>query len=164
MTFSKQFYSDRNDAGRLAILTSRQSDWETDSVNVEAADNSGNRVVAVSTLFTTARRHQVSFGTSLIIRCRYAVGAVTTSPVIQVVGVDKNGLFNFLLNGASTPTDEITVTCVQATDLTDGTYNYSAISSSTVLDLMGCTDFFFVVKVAASLPGTSTARLQYKVV
>lgn len=107
-------------------------------------------------------------GTNLILRLKYATGATAiTDPVVKVFGVDKNKKFHFLknLSGSASITLVTKASDDGDTDVRDGTFRYTDIDSSVILDLQGSK--YFIVVVSTALAGTNistTARVEYKIV
>jgi hypothetical protein len=117
-----------------------------------------------------ARVIPVGLGTSLLVRCKYDDGTVgtLTSPIVKVFSVDRNGKFHLLKNSAGTPTNTSTLTLAPTTDVTDGTYKYSDVTSSHAFDLQGSKYFIIVISTAlASTDGgdvLTNSTIEYKIV
>ncbi len=136
------------------------------TLDLSSADNSGSRVVNLTTMLaiTVDRRIKCSLGTSIILRMKYD-GPITTSPVIQVLGINTlddgtTEVGGFLIN--SSGSDEITLVAASTTDLTDATNYWSEVGKDQILDLQGSSDVLIVVKTAAV--GGSVFELEYKIV
>lgn len=157
-------------AGKFVYLTSIQSDWGTANSAPETVDTT--YLTNPSTLISgnNARIIPTKLGTSLLVRCKYDDGTAgtLTSPIIKVFGVDNNGAFHLLKNSASTPANTATLTLAPSTDVTDGTYKYSDVTSSHAFDLQGSK--FFIVVISTALASTEPAdvlnnsTIEYKVV
>lgn len=123
-----------------------QSDWQQIMSTLETTDNGGSTIVTPSGI---SRSSSALFapngkGTTLLLCAKYDDTAVTTSPVVQVFGKDKNGIWQKLTNASGT--HEITLTCVIATDVYDGTeFRYS---DAIEIDMKGCKEILVCIKTA----------------
>jgi hypothetical protein len=133
-----------------------QTDWQTSTPlisDLSTADNSGNSILdPAASGRATERPHKVNGrGTTLLVCVKYDDGhtAIVTSPVIQLFGKDKNGVYHKLKNAAAT--HELTLTCAPITDVTDGTWRYS---DAVEVDLDGSMEVVGLVKTAFNGDGT----------
>lgn len=112
----------------------------------------------------------------LALRCKFAATTVTTSPIVRVYGAwpppptTPDATTNQFATGGTVPISRldstqtgtaITLTCTIATDISDGTYQYSDPTSWTspvttaVGDLCGCSYVCVLVTTAANVSGGS---------
>lgn len=99
--------------------------------------------------------------TRVLLRCRYsAAGAITTQPVIRVIGAydsgaglitttfPDDGTVRYLILSTAQ-----TVTCAPTTDVRDATYSYSVPIVITGTDMLGADYLIVFMETAASIAG-----------
>lgn len=103
-------------------------------------------------------------GTNLLLRVKYATAStVSTSPIVKVFGKSGTDAWDNLPDKSGAYTT--TLTCTQATDVRDGTFNYSPINFSTLSwDCLGCEQFIVLVSTAMVGSALTTAVLQGKII
>jgi len=124
-----------------------------DAGGVDAADNSGSRIVNPAAQITLSTRKIVQVrgsGTILRLRMGYSNGAsaITTPPVVQVFGRrDATDAWQMLNNKAGS--ESVTLTADPATDITDGTLKYTRPQLEThSWDLDGCDELLVGIMTA----------------
>lgn len=157
---------------QLAAAPMLSTPWMTviDAAGMDDADNSGNRILNPLTSIATSSRHKISlppWARYIFARMAYT-GSVVTSPVVQIFGFDgqEDGSdFVQLQNMAGTPAEEVTLTAVAATDMTDGTDLFTEVLQTThKFDLLGSRVILPGVKTAFDGDAKTTAYLQIRAV
>ena len=71
-----------------------------------------------------------------------------------------------LYNKATSPANQATLTTGTATDVTDGTWKWTEVTTSHQFDCMGCRQFRFGLELAytVSAGSAATARLEAKII
>lgn len=150
-------------AGREAPV-SQESQWQiaVAAGGVATTDNSGSSVTNPTQVTNSTSRWvdlQNCPGTYIAFRLKY-VGAVTVSPIIEVLGryVDGAGVAGppqRLYCQATPQITALTLTTAPTTDLTDGTSKWSEVTRSQIIDRCGCNQFLATITTAVS--GGTTA-------
>lgn len=137
-----------------------QCDWFACHTGLTTADNSGSSVIAPGGITRTAcvKVYGVGLGTILQLAVQYARGVtISTATVIQPFGFDRNGVWQKLYNGASTPAHELTFDDAASTDVDDGA-TWKTTDWQEV-DLNGSIGFLVAVKTALVLSSGTSAQL-----
>lgn len=146
--------------------------WTTviDAGGMDETDNSTNRILNPITSIVGSNRHKISlppWARYIFARMAYT-GSVVTSPVVQIFGFDGQGdsdKFVQLQNMAGTPAEEVTLTAVAASDITDGTDLFTEVLQTThKFDLLGSRVILVGVKTAFDGDAKTTAYLQIRAV
>lgn len=135
--------------------------WQNVNTAPGTADNAGSEVLVATGLSRAAiiPLNILGNGTSLQVRMQYATsGSTTTAPVIQIFGLDANGIPERLYT--STPAHDLTMTVDTANDVQDATHAYTA---SQEVDANGSSQIMVAVKTAASGTAFASAVIQVRV-
>ena len=120
-------------------------DWVTVNTNAKSAQNGGSSVTNFAAITTTSYKLTVrGRGQYVAVRAAYSA-ALSTDPVVQVVGFDANEKPQRLQDASGS--FEVTLADA-ATDVTsDGTTYYT---DEKVFDVRGCRDIIVAIKTAAA--------------
>jgi len=167
-SYLKQLSRDRQAAAAARLVGSIESVWKT--VPNTLPNTLAASMTAVSTVVeATADRKaiELDFGTSLMLRVSYPKNLATiTDPIIKVLGVDKDGNYGFVFNGAEALTTAVST--APTTDVTTGTYKKTDVSKYTIFDMQGYSKAFLFVSTTMNATTAATevvnATFEYKVV
>lgn len=165
---TKVLLSVENTNVKLVAPVSVVSAWATviDAGGMDAAD--AETITNPDTGITASDHHYCKrggrAGTTLLVRMGYE-GTPSTDPAIKVFGRGSSSDPWMVLPSVAT-TISNTLTTNATTDVTDGTYKYTAISTATRFDCLGCEEFLIGVETAyaVSAGSAATAFLQAKLV